>query len=209
MAAPEGKAGGALRLVPIPNPVRPELVEGKSLFHLIPHPDTPPQAKLSLSVEVHPAPAGQSGLGLRYILRGDLDSVVLPPAQSPQRGHELWLHTCFEAFVRVPGEDDYLEFNFAPSCQWAMYRLSGYREGLAEVHKLPEPQISVSRSDDSVILAAHIHPNLSRGAMLALTAVTEEVDGTKSYWSLRHPPGKPDFHHPDCFALMLEAPQGA
>jgi len=37
----------------------------------------------------------------------------------------------------------------------------------------------------------------------AISAVLEEVDGTKSYWALAHPPGKPDFHHADCFALAL------
>lgn len=42
----------------------------------------------------------------------------------------------------------------------------------------------------------------------AISAVIEEADGTKSYWALRHPPGKPDFHHPDCFALELPAPDG-
>ena len=44
---------------------------------------------------------------------------------------------------------------------------------------------------------------------IALSAVIEETDGTKSYWALRHPPGAPDFHHPDCFALTLEAPDPA
>ena len=47
------------------------------------------------------------------------------------------------------------------------------------------------------------------GAKLALSAVIEELDGTKSYWALAHPPGKPDFHHPDCFALTLGAPDAA
>jgi hypothetical protein len=28
-------------------------------------------------------------------------------------------------------------------------------------------------------------------------------DGTKSYWALAHPQGKPDFHHVDSFALTL------
>ena len=41
---------------------------------------------------------------------------------------------------------------------------------------------------------------------IALSAVIEEIDGTKSYWALRHPPGPPDFHHRDCFALTLGAP---
>ena len=40
---------------------------------------------------------------------------------------------------------------------------------------------------------------------IGLSAVIEETDGTKSYWALRHPPGPPDFHHPDCFALELPA----
>ena len=41
---------------------------------------------------------------------------------------------------------------------------------------------------------------------VALSAVIEETDGAKSYWALAHPPGPPDFHHPDCFALTLPAP---
>jgi hypothetical protein len=44
---------------------------------------------------------------------------------------------------------------------------------------------------------------------LGLSAVIEEKDGTKSYWALAHPPGKPDFHHKDCFALTLPAPSSA
>ncbi|WP_423604253.1 DOMON-like domain-containing protein [Sphingomonas sp. MS122] len=39
----------------------------------------------------------------------------------------------------------------------------------------------------------------------AISAVIEESDGTKSYWALDHAHGKPDFHHPDCFALELPA----
>jgi hypothetical protein len=34
--------------------------------------------------------------------------------------------------------------------------------------------------------------------------VVEDQSGKLSYWAVRHPPGKPDFHHPDCFALDLE-----
>ena len=39
-----------------------------------------------------------------------------------------------------------------------------------------------------------------------LSAVIEEAGAVKSYWSLAHPPGKPDFHHPTCFAATLAAP---
>ena len=34
--------------------------------------------------------------------------------------------------------------------------------------------------------------------------VIEEVSGRKSYWALKHAPGRPDFHHPDAFALEVE-----
>ena len=37
-------------------------------------------------------------------------------------------------------------------------------------------------------------------------AVIEAVDGSVSYWALAHPAGKPDFHHPDGFALQLPPP---
>jgi hypothetical protein len=39
--------------------------------------------------------------------------------------------------------------------------------------------------------------------LAGLSAIIEEADGTKSYWALAHPPGAPDFHHPDCFILEL------
>ena len=38
---------------------------------------------------------------------------------------------------------------------------------------------------------------------IGLSAVLEQQDGTKSYWALAHPPGAPDFHHPDCFVARL------
>lgn len=42
---------------------------------------------------------------------------------------------------------------------------------------------------------------------IAISAVIEETDGTKSYWALAHPAGKPDFHHPTCFAATLPPPE--
>jgi hypothetical protein len=38
---------------------------------------------------------------------------------------------------------------------------------------------------------------------LALSAVVENSDGTLSYWALKHPPGRPDFHHADAYVLEL------
>jgi len=41
---------------------------------------------------------------------------------------------------------------------------------------------------------------------IGISAVIEELNGTKSYWALAHSPGKPDFHHPACFAGQLTPP---
>jgi hypothetical protein len=38
---------------------------------------------------------------------------------------------------------------------------------------------------------------------LGLAAVIEGMDGQKSYWSLAHPPGKPDFHRAESFVVEL------
>ena len=53
------------------------------------------------------------------------------------------------------------------------------------------------------------HAFADKDLVMAITAVIEERDGTKSYWSLAHPAGAPDFHHPDCFALTLGAPEAS
>jgi len=60
----------------------------------------------------------------------------------------------------------------------------------------------------SLELAATVHlagtPLGSSPALrVALAAVIEEQDGRLAYWALRHPPGNPDFHHPESFTLEL------
>ncbi|MCA1750033.1 MAG: hypothetical protein LC634_11120 [Sphingomonadales bacterium] len=70
------------------------------------------------------------------------------------------------------------------------------------------PQIKVTQSEDRFRLKALVRlPDVSSGSwQAALSAVIEETDGTKSCWSLAHPAGEPDFHHPDCFTLELPPP---
>ena len=71
-----------------------------------------------------------------------------------------------------------------------------------------DPEISLSIGSDYLHLAIEALPDLPPAALkLGLSAVIEEIDGTKSYWALAHAPGPPDFHHPDCFALQLPAPE--
>ena len=137
-----------------------------------------------------------------------IESLLLPPPAEPVRADGLWKSTCFEVFLRSASSEIYFEFNFSPSFAWAAYGFDRYREGM---HPLPlhlDPEIAISPPDTKewYFQSAEFDvPELPAGsAMVSLTAVIEERDGTKSYWALNHPPdGPPDFHHPACFTLEL------
>lgn len=113
--------------------------------------------------------------------------------------------------MRPTGGSAYLELNFAPSTAWAAYQFSNYRHPIAPP-KIDAPPIDVDSGDEeiSISVAVDVSPIVllkpEEPWRLGLSAVIEEADGTKSYWALAHPPGKPDFHHSDCFALELAAP---
>lgn len=174
------------------------------MYALVAHPDRLPGADLVIGAELT---RSDEGIRLRYILTGDVAALTLPEAAEPGRADNLWQTTCFEMFVGRPGERAYLEYNLAPSSKWAAYRFCDYREGMGDVVEA-DPAISVTASADRLELVAGISlPDGWRTAQLdiCLAAVIDEADGTKSYWALRHPPGKPDFHHADCFALHLAA----
>lgn len=142
-------------------------------------------------------------LFLTYRVDCSADLLTLPVAAASQRTDGLWQHTCFEAFI-VREQGGYAEFNFSPSGQWAAYDFDGYRSGMRNRETLA-PVIECKRDPAGTALSAKIDLVGLSGA-LALTAVIEEANGTKSYWSLAHAEGKPDFHHPACFAAKLPAP---
>ena len=97
----------------------------------------------------------------------------------------------------------YCEFNFSPSGEWAVYAFRGYRDGGESDIEL-SPGGVVRRTMNRLELDAGICQDFlppGRPLRLGLSAVVEDADGELSYWALRHPPGKPDFHHTDAFAL--------
>jgi len=152
---------------------------------------------------------GSGALSFAFSLHGDLTRIRIPPSASPQRADELWKHTCFEAFVVTTGELSYTELNFSPSREWAAYLFTGYRVGMAPL-EIEQPRPMRVRSGPyglelHVVVRRVDPPEQDEGARsrIALAAVIEETDGRKSYWSLKHPVDKPDFHHPEAFALEL------
>ena len=158
-------------------------------------------------IEVEALRPGPARLSLRYRISGPLNELVLPPPGPSERADELWRHTCLEAFVQSL-DGGYYEFNFAPSGQWAAYRFEGYRSGMAAA-ELSAPQAGGGLAPEGYELEVEADlaelPDLSPNKpwRLALSAVLEDARGGISYWAIRHPGGKPDFHHPDSFALEL------
>ena len=166
------------------------------------HPDSRCDAVAAIAVEVSRPGSGQ--LRLTYLVTGEIEALSLPPLTVPARADELWQHTCFEAFVRAGPDSAYCEFNFAPSTQWAAYDFEGYRSGMTAA-EIPAPSIETKTGAGRYELTATVDLPLQGTWRLGLSAVIEEASGRKSYWALAHPPGKPDFHHSDCFALEVPA----
>ncbi|HEX9963934.1 MAG TPA: DOMON-like domain-containing protein [Allosphingosinicella sp.] len=203
---------------------------------LHPHPDTPCPPLTGIEVEV--ARVRPLRLQLRFVLIGNIRKVRLR-LREPYRGEELWRHTCFEAFVRVGGDEDYLEFNLAPSGDWAAYSFQRYREGMeraAGVGASPldvqsrtgalEPERKALLKQAGFDTLERFEPSffslktelsfpdsmglaVARPWQIGLSTVVEERNGRISYWALANPPGKPDFHDPACFALELPAARPA
>lgn len=150
---------------------------------------------------------------LRFAVEAPSDYLAVPPWRGPDRADNLWQTTCFELFARRPGDTSYAEYNFSPSGQWAAYAFADYRDRLDDIFPECTPQISLETGDQWLhcqIVLELPEPWASAPLAIGLSAVIEEIDGTKSYWALSHPAkGPPDFHHPDCFALHLPAPDAA
>jgi len=172
-------------------------------------------ARLSRSVsaiDVRVAVTDQGLLTAAYALSGSLEGLQLPAPAARTRADGLWQQTCAELFIRnAPGDAGYLEFNFAPSTAWAAYCFDDYRSGM---HALPieppEIRTEIKESAITVTAAVQLPPEWQAASFLvgASVVVLEQHDNI-SYWAIAHPPGKPDFHHRDCFALHLEAPSAA
>ena len=174
-------------------------------LNLAPHPNTPLAWLASLEVTVAFQPDG--ALALAWRLQGDLARLRVPLPGPLRHSDGLWRHTCCEAFIATADAPAYHEFNFSPSGAWAAYRFTAYREGSANL-ALADPGIVCRMTAnqltlEAVIAAAALPPGLLR---LGMCAVVEDVDGGIAYFALCHPPGRPDFHHFDSFALELARP---
>jgi hypothetical protein len=177
-------------------------------LQLSPHPDFPSIAVTAITVDAGRREGGQ--LVLRFHVEGDLEGAIWPEFDGPAgREDGLWQHSCFEAFVGVVGEPGYCELNFATSAKWAAYRFDDYRAGMRDLdHVAHSGNWTMPPSE---MKARFVIRDLDqpREWRLGVSVIIEAKDGSKSYWALKHPPGKPDFHHADCFAARIAAPDAA
>jgi len=172
------------------------------VISLVAHPRTPGAAVRGVRAAAARTPQGL--LGLRYRIEADLERLRIAPASTPAPGERLWEHLCCEVFVAPDsaraGAGAYREFNFSPSGEWAAFEFQRYREGAPLA--VPDPGIAVRRDGQALELSASVEVQAAK-LRVALCVVIEELDGALSYWALAHPAPRPDFHHPDGFALEI------
>ena len=172
---------------------------------LICHPQSDANGVESLAVMISHAQNGE--IGIIYRVAGALDTLEIAAPAAGGRVDGLWKNTCFELFVGHSEDSSYLEYNFAPSGQWAAYQFASYRDAMPDL-ETSAPSIQVKKSGDILTLSVTLRlPVAWRARKLAagISAVVATQRGDISYWGVAHPPGKPDFHHRDCFAVQLEA----
>ena len=171
---------------------------------LTPHPSSPPSPVHEIVVG---AARHDDALLLNYRIVGELGAMRMPELRPPVHTDNLWRQTCFEAFTGATASSEYCEYNFSPSGAWAAYNFSAYRESQQPLRSGRMPNFSFDMQDGALVLTAQVDlgwlaPN-GAAVRLGVTAVIEDRAGQLSYWALKHPAGKPDFHHADGFILDL------
>jgi hypothetical protein len=143
-------------------------------------------------------------LRLRYVLHADLARIRVPQPRPSRQTDELWKHTCFEIFLRARSGTAYHELNVSPSSEWALYSFDDYRQGMVSASVPQSPAIRVEPSAQRLTVDVRLPLKmLPPSRAVALAAVIEHDGGSLSYWALKHPANRPDFHHPEGFALEL------
>jgi hypothetical protein len=128
----------------------------------------------------------------------------------PVRQTSLWENTCLEWFLKPKGESKYWEFNVSPNGAWDVFSFDQYRKGMCEEPLIHVgPSLTKNVSENAILF--QILWNLSaigewfcdNHYELAISCVVVSNETrSKSYWSIKHPSEKPDFHHPDSFTKL-------
>jgi hypothetical protein len=147
-------------------------------------------------------------LSIEYQLQGNLDAVsIFPPSATPGRKFELWLATCFEFFIGIPGNSDYWEFNLSPSGDWNVFHLDDYRQGLQNEIAFTSLPLTIERQPNSLLLRATINLSkiisIEQDLEISVTTVIKSSQNEISYWALTHTGTEADFHRRDSLIVKI------
>lgn len=166
---------------------------------LRPHPQTPCAWVEALGVEIEVQE--RRTLAIRYRVAGDTARLRIPDARLDSE--RLWAHTCFELFMAPVAAERYLEHNFSPTGQSAQFAFASYRRRTASAFAGGRARPRVEPMALWLEARVPIPVDLGDVVRLSPTAVLEDTAGTLSYWAMRHPGDRPDFHDRRGFVLAL------
>ncbi|MGE3770824.1 MAG: DOMON-like domain-containing protein [Bdellovibrionales bacterium] len=170
-------------------------------YTLTPFPGTSCAAVKSLQVNAErPEPRL---LRLTYTLNADMAGLRIPAPAPGVPTLDLWKHTCFEMFYCLLGEDEYHEFNFAPSGAWDHYQFGDYRMRLPNAPKTKPVMRIAKQTADTLEMVVDVPLETREPVDANLAAVIESTDGTLTYWALDHQDDEPNFHNQACFKAEL------
>jgi hypothetical protein len=165
---------------------------------LHPHPQSPAPAVRAVRARLG---AGGDGPTLAFEIDADRSALRWPAPATPAFRDGLWRHCCMEMFAAGTG-GGYREFNFSPSSEFAAYGFDTYRNGMRALELPGVPVITWNDGPPHLCIDIRLPAGWlaeARQQAVGLAAVLEHSDGSLSYWALRHPGPKPDFHHRDGF----------
>jgi hypothetical protein len=166
---------------------------------LVCHPQTPCAVVCEVTAEIGVEPLGALVVGYRIV--GDLPGLRVPDTAARLDPERLWAHTCCELFVAPSARDDYVEWNFSPSGQCTRFDFSSYRRRERASSGGVRPSVHAGSRELLLTVRVPLGPEIGDSARISLAAVLEDAAGRFSYWALRHPSERPDFHHRDGFVL--------
>ena len=138
-------------------------------------------------------------LEIIYRISGTSENFLHSNQQPPSRRHELWRSTCLECFLACPNSPEYWEMNISPAGSWNVYQFSDYRQGMQEAFEARQVRIKVSTTPTEQIFQVHwplpFPVDNSQPLETGISVILSEDGDQLSYWALRHPFDRPDFHH--------------
>lgn len=146
----------------------------------------------------------QNTLYLKYIISGNISSIKLTPTKQSK---DLWKNTCFELFLSNKNITEYLEFNWAPSGKWNIFKFKDYRER-ANKDTYEKSDFIVKNDNDNIIFESEIilnkyNKNISLDINNLLIGISVIIEtNTLEYWSNQHLHNKPDFHNKSSYLTL-------